>query len=83
MDLSTALTETAPRKGPQSQIDKLLDALDAAGAQDVRNALRDDSLQAAHLGRALTKLAHHHNVIGETSSIDGSAVQSWRAKHTP
>ena len=80
MDFATALAQTATRKGPLSAIDKLLEAVDADIRQEVLDAL-ESNLQAAHLGRALTKLAHHHKVIGETSSIDGQSVQAWRAKH--
>lgn len=80
MDFATALEQTATRKGPLSAIDKLLDAANADTRTQILDALAGN-LQAAHLGRALTKLAHHHKVIGETSSIDGQAVQAWRAKH--
>lgn len=80
MDLASALAQTAHDKGPQSFIDRLLDELD--NDADVLAAL-NGNVQAAHLARALTKLAHHHGVIGEASSIDGQAVRKWRAQHGP
>jgi hypothetical protein len=83
MDFDDAFAETAPRKGPLSTIDKLLSHLESQGMDEQRTkilrSLTGDA-QAAHLGRALTQFARHHRVIGETSHIDGQAVQTWRSK---
>jgi hypothetical protein len=83
MDFDDAFAETAPRKGPLSTIDKLLSDLETKGLDEQRakilRSLHGDA-QAAHLGRALTQFARHHRVIGDTSHIDGQAVQTWRSK---
>ena len=83
MDFDDAFAETAPRKGPLSTIDKLLSHLETQGLDEQRaKILRSlhSNAQAAHLGRAITKFARHYRVIGETSHIDGQAVQTWRSK---
>ena len=83
MNLQEALQQTAPRKGPSSTIDKLLDAVNGPERDAIVNALNDGKIQQTHLGRALTLVARDHGVIGSTSSITGQAVGKWRDANEP
>jgi hypothetical protein len=51
MDLAAALAQTAPKKGPDCAVCRLIATHDAS--DEIQAALADKSIQHAHLARAL------------------------------
>lgn len=80
MNLDDALAKTATDKGPQSNLDRLLDAVnDDQRAQIVAKLESDIGLN--HMQRALTLLARHHGVIsGDRASVSAESIKKWRRR---
>jgi hypothetical protein len=57
MDLTEALAQTAPKKGPTCSVGKFLATLDSKARAQVEDACANVQLQTAHLTRALAMMA--------------------------
>lgn len=83
MNLDEALASTANVRGPQSRLERILDKMPEKHRDQILEALRSDR-EAAHLGRAITKLARHLRVLGDDEKdIDGDKVRHWRSSNGP
>jgi hypothetical protein len=82
MNLDEALALTAPQTRNKSHVAILLDALEGDKRDAVLAALRSNH-EAAHLARALTKMAHAIEALPADKSVAAQAVRDWRAANGP
>jgi hypothetical protein len=83
MKLDDYLAATAPQTRNKSHVAILLDALAGTSIRDdILAALRSNH-EAAHLGRALTKIAHEVGALPTDKCVAAQAVRDWRAANGP
>ena len=77
MNFTDALERTDTRRGPSSNLAKLLSKLDDADRREIEDALQSD-VSLYHLQRALTLLAKHHGVIAGEETITVESIKKRR-----
>jgi threonine aldolase len=82
VNFADALAQTAPQARTKSHVALVIEALEGTSTRDdILAALRESDIEHAHLGRALTKIAHEIGALHPSKKVSAQAVSDWRASN--